>query len=120
MANLYPDMLAGYARVSTFDQNLHLQRDNFTHPSCERLFEARSSWAMPDSAACCRPPSRGGEVSGRRNPEPVQRHEIALTTRLNLQDAEASLSVMEGPALNRASERLGGRAPQPNMFSAGP
>ncbi len=31
-------MLVGYARVSTLDQNLDLQRDALTKAGCERLF----------------------------------------------------------------------------------
>src|SRR3954465_13555103 len=37
----YPDMLVGYARVSTDDQNLDLQRDALTKAGCERLFEEK-------------------------------------------------------------------------------
>lgn len=39
----YPDMLVGYARVSTQDQNLDLQRDALTKAGCERLFEEKKS-----------------------------------------------------------------------------
>ena len=39
----YPDMLVGYARVSTLDQNLDLQRDALTKAGCERLFEEKKS-----------------------------------------------------------------------------
>ena len=38
-----PDMLIGYARVSTLDQNLDLQRDALTKAGCERLFEEKKS-----------------------------------------------------------------------------
>lgn len=34
-------MLVGYARVSTQDQNLDLQRDALTRAGCERLFEEK-------------------------------------------------------------------------------
>jgi DNA invertase Pin-like site-specific DNA recombinase len=40
-------MLIGYARVSTEDQNLDLQRDAFT-AGCERIFEEKASPAMID------------------------------------------------------------------------
>ncbi len=36
-------MLVGYARVSTQDQNLDLQRDALTKAGCERLFEEKKS-----------------------------------------------------------------------------
>jgi DNA invertase Pin-like site-specific DNA recombinase len=36
-------MLIGYARVSTFDQNLDLQRDALTKEGCERIIEETAS-----------------------------------------------------------------------------
>lgn len=36
-------MLIGYARVSTLDQNLDLQRDALTKTGCERVFEEKKS-----------------------------------------------------------------------------
>jgi DNA invertase Pin-like site-specific DNA recombinase len=36
-------MLVGYARVSTLDQKLDLQRDALTKAGCERLFEEKKS-----------------------------------------------------------------------------
>ncbi|WP_238314939.1 recombinase family protein, partial [Methylobacterium crusticola] len=36
-------MLIGYARVSTTDQNLDLQRDTLTGAGCSRIFEEKKS-----------------------------------------------------------------------------
>ena len=36
-------MLVGYARVSTLDQNLDLQRDALTKAGCKRIFEEKKS-----------------------------------------------------------------------------
>ncbi len=41
-------MLIGYARVSTDDQNLHLQRDALGGAGCDRIFEDRRSGARTD------------------------------------------------------------------------
>jgi DNA invertase Pin-like site-specific DNA recombinase len=41
-------MLIGYARVSTVDQNLGLQRDALTEAGCTRLFTEQMSGAVAD------------------------------------------------------------------------
>ena len=38
-----PHMLIGYARVSTEDQNLDLQRDALTRVGCHKIFEEKQS-----------------------------------------------------------------------------
>ena len=42
------DMLTGYARVSTDDQDLRLQRGLLTEAGCRRIFEEKSSGAKRD------------------------------------------------------------------------
>lgn len=39
----YPDMLVGYARVSTLDQNLDLQRDALERAGCQKTFFEKKS-----------------------------------------------------------------------------
>ena len=41
-------MLIGYARVSSADQNLNLQKDALTQAGCERILEDRQSGAKAD------------------------------------------------------------------------
>ena len=41
-------MLVGYARVSTVEQNLHLQQDALTAAGCKKLFKDTLSGARED------------------------------------------------------------------------
>ena len=68
-------MLVGYARVSTDDQNLALQRTALKQAGCKRIYEEKVSGAKRDRPEltrmprCCRDPTgstRGPiEVAGR-------------------------------------------------------
>jgi predicted site-specific integrase-resolvase len=44
-------MLIGYARVSTVDQNLALQRDALTEAGCTKIFTEQMSGAVTDRSA---------------------------------------------------------------------
>src|ERR1700741_1694260 len=44
-------MLIGYARVSTIDQNLALQRDTLTEAGCAKIFTEQMSGAVTDRPA---------------------------------------------------------------------
>jgi DNA invertase Pin-like site-specific DNA recombinase len=44
-------MLIGYARVSTVDQNLALQRDALTEAGCQKIFTEQMSGAITDRPA---------------------------------------------------------------------
>jgi len=41
-------MLIGYARVSTQDQNLQLQREALTKAGCKKVFEGKASGTRAD------------------------------------------------------------------------
>jgi predicted site-specific integrase-resolvase len=44
-------MLIGYARVSTVDQNLSLQRDTLTEAGCRKIFTEQMSGAVTNRPA---------------------------------------------------------------------
>ncbi|WP_084673802.1 recombinase family protein [Methylobacterium sp. WSM2598] len=50
-------MLVGYARVSTHDQNLDLQRDALARAGGQRVFEEKKSGTAAPSDPSSRPPS---------------------------------------------------------------
>jgi len=45
-------MLIGYARVSTDDQNLDLQRDALRLAGCEKIYEDRTGFTHERGAGC--------------------------------------------------------------------
>src|SRR3954471_23567760 len=67
-----PDMLIGYARVSTEDQNLDLQRDALRKAGCKKIFEEKESGragTKRPALRCCTDPAGGARgragVAGR-------------------------------------------------------
>ncbi|OEZ53961.1 DNA-invertase hin [Janthinobacterium sp. HH103] len=59
-------MLIGYARVSTDDQNLDLQRDALQAVGCERVFEDMVSGARADRSGLA------GSVALAKVDEPIR------------------------------------------------
>ena len=61
---MIPDMKIGYARVSTDDQNLDLQKDALTRAGCERIHEEHKSGKnlQRPELALCRSVLRAGDV----------------------------------------------------------
>ena len=61
---IIPDMKIGYARVSTEDQNLDLQKDALTRAGCERIHEEHKSGKnlQRPELALCRSVLRAGDI----------------------------------------------------------
>jgi hypothetical protein len=95
-------MLIGYARVSTEDQNLDLQRDALTAAGCERIFEDKASGVRDDRAGLAEALShlRQGDCLVIWRLDRLGRRMIAL------------LSFVEAPMLHRCHGPIVSNAPK--------
>ena len=80
-------MLIGYARVSTQDQNLELQREALLRAGCEKIFEDKVSGAQSDRPSLTKAIEilRAGDTWGRlrkRNLKHVKPSRVIFSHRL--------------------------------------